>query len=247
MNLSLSFEILKYFGHVGVYLHQKRTFIVPYFDWTRGDILAHVCLDAPAREHDPEHKKGLSMAERVQRRSAFLLNTFGPTIIPHWVWESWEVIPALFQDNRRLLQQWSDELFPNLPSSASPKPSLPKRSITPKLQEWLAEQNKSLKLAPELMLARVALPERKVQSSRIWSPEPGDWQLRCRIEGPKFQEEAWDLPEMWTNKYASNFQAISLNLAMESEECNKPTLPLVKGQYYLILKDYPYTLYQTIS
>ena len=30
MNLSLSFEILKYFGHVGVYLHQKRTFIVPY-------------------------------------------------------------------------------------------------------------------------------------------------------------------------------------------------------------------------
>ena len=36
MNLSLSFEILKYFGHVGVYLHQKRTFIVPYFDRTWG-------------------------------------------------------------------------------------------------------------------------------------------------------------------------------------------------------------------
>ena len=47
---------------------------------------------------------------------------------------------------------------------------------------------------------------------------------------------------MWTNEYASNFRAISLNLAMESEERNKPALPLVKGQYYLILKDYPYTL-----
>ena len=51
-------------------------------------ILAHVCLDTPAREHDPEHKKGLSTAERVQRRAAFLLNTFGPTIIPHRVQES---------------------------------------------------------------------------------------------------------------------------------------------------------------
>ena len=29
---------------------------------------------------------------------------------------------------------------------------------------------------------------------------------------------------------------------MESEECDKPALPLVKGQYYLILKDYTYTL-----
>ena len=48
-------------------------------------ILAHIRLDAPAREHNPEHKKGLSMAERVQRRAAFLLNTFGPTIIPHQV------------------------------------------------------------------------------------------------------------------------------------------------------------------
>ena len=36
MNLSLSFELLKCFGHVRVYLHQKRTFIVPYFDQTRG-------------------------------------------------------------------------------------------------------------------------------------------------------------------------------------------------------------------
>ena len=39
-----------------------------------------------------------------------------------------------------------------------------------KLQEWLAEQNESLKLAPELTLALidcVALPEREVQSSRV--------------------------------------------------------------------------------
>ena len=114
-----------------------------------------------------------------------------------------------------------------------------------KLQEWLAEQNKSLKLAPELTLAlidRVALPEREARSSRIRSPEPEDRRLRRRIEGPEFQEEARDLPEMWANEYASNFRATSLNLAMESEERDKPALPLVKGQYYLILKDYPYTL-----
>ena len=50
------------------------------------------------------------MAEKVQRRAAFLLNTFDPTIIPHQVWECWDIVPVLFQDNRRLLQQWSDEL-----------------------------------------------------------------------------------------------------------------------------------------
>ena len=208
-------------------------------------VLAHVRLDTPAGEHDPEHRKGLSTAERVQRRAAFLSNTFGPTIIPHRVRESRDAVPALFQDNRRLLQQWSDELFPNLLPPTAPEPSLPEKSIMLKLQKWLAEQNENLKLAPELTLAlidRVAQPEREVRSSRVRSPEPEDRRLRRRIEGPEFQEEARDLPETWTNEYASNFRVTARDLARESEEDDDSALPLVKGQYYLVLKDYPYTL-----
>ena len=90
-----------------------------------------------------------------------------------------------------------------------------------KLQEWLAEQNKNLELAPELTLTlidHIALPEKEVRLSRVWSPEPEDRWLRCWVEGPEFQEEARDLLEMWTNEYVSNFRGVAPNLATESEE-----------------------------
>ena len=182
-------------------------------------ILAHVCLDSPAGEHDPELKRGLSPAERIQRRAAFLSNTFGSTIIPHQVLKHRDVVPTLFQDNHRLLQQWSDELFPNLPASMSPEPSLPEKSIMLKLQEWLAEQNENFKLAPELTLAlidRVAPPEKEAQLSCVQSPEPEDQQLRRRIEGPEFQEEARDLLETWANEYAPNFPTTGPQLGRNS-------------------------------